>query len=178
MSLQTYQKKRNFNNTSEPSGKRGSSKAKAAKKLRFVVQEHHASRLHFDFRLEMDGVLKSWAVPKGPSMDPADKRLAVMVEDHPVEYIDFEGEIEPGNYGAGRVAVWSHGTYELEGDDDGPTRIEKGKLDFVLYGGKLKGAFHLVKLNRGKGDEWLLIKGNDKYAQPGWRLKTMLSDGD
>lgn len=175
MSLETYRKKRNFDKTREPSGDRKPARSKTrAKKLRFVVQEHHASRLHFDFRLEMDGVLKSWAVPKGPSMDPADKRLAVMVEDHPLDYIDFEGEIEEGNYGAGRVAVWSHGTYELKEPGEAVQQLEAGKLEIVLHGRKLKGEFNLIKLQRAEDDEWLLIKGNDEFAEPGWKLKTML----
>jgi bifunctional non-homologous end joining protein LigD len=136
---------------------------------RFVVHEHDASHLHYDFRLEMEGVLRSWAIPKGPSMDPSEKRLAVLVEDHPVEYIDFEGTIPEGEYGAGRVAIWDHGTYTL--------LEEKGKeIKFSLEGKKLRGGFVLVKLKWSKkGNEWLLIKHKDEFAQPGWKLKTSLS---
>lgn len=132
---------------------------------RFVVHEHEASHLHYDFRLEMDGVLRSWAVPKGPSMDASQKRLAVLVEDHPLEYIDFEGIIPEGMYGAGAVVVWDSGTYEL-------LEKKKDKLSFFLNGKKLKGNFTLVRL---KGKEWLLIKQKDGHAQSGWRLKTGLT---
>ena len=135
---------------------------------RFVVHEHDASRLHYDFRLEMDGVLRSWAVPKGPSMDPSEKRLAVQVEDHPLEYIDFEGTIPEGEYGAGTVGVWDHGTYT-------PLLEKAEEIKFSLNGEKLQGSFVLVKLKKGeKGNEWLLIKHKDKYAQPGWRLQSSL----
>jgi bifunctional non-homologous end joining protein LigD len=135
---------------------------------RFVVHEHDASRLHYDFRLEMDGVLRSWAVPKGPSMDPSEKRLAVQVEGHPLEYIDFEGTIPEGEYGAGTVGVWDHGTYT-------PLQEKAEEIKFSLEGEKLRGSFVLVKLSKSqKGNEWLLIKHNDEYAQPGWRLQSGL----
>jgi bifunctional non-homologous end joining protein LigD len=118
----------------------------------FVVHEHHAKRLHFDLRLEMAGVLKSWAVPKGPSMEPADKRLAIMVDDHDLDYGDFEGTIPEGMYGAGKVIIWDKGTYELKAGS-----IQAGKLEIYFNGNKLKGTFALVKLS-GKYKEWLLIK--------------------
>jgi bifunctional non-homologous end joining protein LigD len=167
MSLQTYHKKRNFKKTSEPKGKAKNSRSK----LSFVVQRHKASRLHYDFRLEMDGVLKSWAVPKGPSLNPKDKRLAMMVEDHPYEYKDFAGIIPEGNYGAGIVEIWDHGTYSDIDESDSETAIKKlkaglksGNLKFTLSGKKLKGEFALVKL-KGKDDNaWLLIKHRDHYA--------------
>jgi bifunctional non-homologous end joining protein LigD len=134
---------------------------------RFVVHEHEASRLHYDFRLEMDGVLRSWAIPKGPSMDASEKRLAILVEDHPLEYIDFEGIIPAGMYGAGAVVVWDNGTYDiLEKKND--------KISFFLKGKKLKGNFSLVHI-KGKEKEWLLIKQKDEYAQSGWKLKTSLT---
>jgi bifunctional non-homologous end joining protein LigD len=136
---------------------------------RFVIHEHDATHLHYDFRLEMDGVLKSWAIPKGPSMNPAEKRLAVKVEDHPLEYADFEGIIPEGNYGAGAVSIWDSGSYEL---------LEKAldKISFSLKGKELRGGFTLVHLKgRGKGNEWLLIKQKDEYADSGWKLKTGLT---
>lgn len=122
---------------------------------KFVVHEHHARQLHFDFRLEIDGVLKSWAVPKGPSVNPADKRLAVMVEDHPLEYASFEGVIPEGHYGAGSVAVWDSGEYRLLGGS-----VDSGKIEILLNGKKLKGAFVLIRM-KGKDKEWLLIKKKD-----------------
>jgi len=136
---------------------------------RFVVHEHDASHLHYDFRLEMKGVLRSWAIPRGPSMNPAEKRLAVQVEDHPLEYGDFEGIIPEGRYGAGAVVIWDDGMYDLlEQTGD--------KISFFLKGKKLHGNFTLVLLKgRGKGNEWLLIKQKDEYAEPDWRLKTSLT---
>jgi bifunctional non-homologous end joining protein LigD len=135
---------------------------------RFVVQEHHASRLHFDFRLEMGGVLRSWAVPKGPSMDPADKRLAVEVEDHPLAYVDFEGTLPEGEYGAGQVVIWDQGPYEL-------VEMKEDKMAFRLEGKKLRGNFALVRLQKSKtGKDWLLIKQKDEHALPGWRLHLVL----
>lgn len=136
---------------------------------RFVVHEHHATRLHFDFRLEMKSVLRSWAIPKGPSMNPSEKRLAVLVEDHPLEYIDFEGVIPRGHYGAGTVVIWDSGTYVL---------IERraDKISFVLKGKKLKGGFSLIRLKaKGKGNEWLLIKKKDEYTLPDWKLEESLT---
>ena len=137
--------------------------------LKFVVHEHHASHLHFDFRLEMAGVLKSWAVPKGPSMNPADKRLAVMVDDHDLEYGEFEGTIPEGEYGAGEVVIWDKGTYTLVSGS-----IDSGKLEFRLKGKKLNGNFVLAKM-KGKQKEWLLIKKRDAYADPSFRLRTVLT---
>lgn len=136
---------------------------------RFVIHEHHASHLHFDFRLESEGVLRSWVLPKGPSMNPSQKRLALEVEDHPLEYIDFEGIIPEGHYGAGTVVIWDRGTYD-------PIEIGKGKISFHLDGGRLKGAFTLMHLKgRGRGNEWLLIKRKDQYATTSWQLETSLT---
>lgn len=134
---------------------------------RFVVHEHHATRLHFDFRLEMEGVLRSWAIPKGPSMTPSEKRLAVLVEDHPLEYIDFEGLIPKGEYGGGAVVIWDRGTYEL-------IEQREDKISFVLKGEKLKGGFSLARL-KAKENDWLLIKKRDEYAFPDWKLEITLT---
>ncbi|HEX8162320.1 MAG TPA: DNA polymerase ligase N-terminal domain-containing protein [Pyrinomonadaceae bacterium] len=146
-------------------------KSDNSKSRRFVVHEHHASRLHFDFRLEAAGVLKSWAVPKGPTLDPGERRLAVEVEDHSLAYGGFEGTISEGRYGAGEVRIWDEGTYEPEGDP--AARLKAGKLTFRLSGGKLRGTFSLVRMSRGTG-QWLLIKGADEYSEAGWELKTVL----
>src|ERR1700709_2571579 len=169
MGLQKYAEKRDFNKTKEPT----SGRSKDKDKLMFVIQKHDASRLHYDFRLEMDGVLKSWAVPKGPSTDPKTKRLAMMVEDHPFDYRNFEGIIPTGNYGAGTVIVWDQGTYEPDdnigadkktADKDLLKQLKAGTLKFTLYGKKLKGSYALVK-TYGRGENsWLLIKHRDKYA--------------
>ncbi|MEK7572129.1 MAG: DNA ligase D [Patescibacteria group bacterium] len=161
MSLKKYQQKRKFIKTPEPKGE----KHPKGKDLRFVVQEHHASRLHWDFRLEMEGVLKSWAVPKGPSMDPSVKHLAVMVEDHPYSYRTFEGTIPEGNYGAGTVKIWDEGTYESFEQSDNQEKtllagLKKGDLKFIMHGKKLKGKFVLVKFGHEKKN-WLLIKEKD-----------------
>src|SRR5258705_8902764 len=139
MPLEAYRKKRDFAATPEPPGH----VRRAGRRLRpiFVVQKHDASRLHYDFRLEINGVLTSWAVPKGPSMNPADKRLAVMTEDHPLEYADFEGVIPEGQYGAGTVMVWDKGTYELEADIPPDEQLTRGKIDVALQGEKLRGGF-------------------------------------
>jgi bifunctional non-homologous end joining protein LigD len=165
MALEEYKRKRRFEDTPEPPPKL---EKKAGN--RFVVQKHHASHLHYDFRLEMEGVLKSWAVPKGPSLDPADKRLAMMVEDHPVSYFDFEGIIPEGNYGAGTVMVWDVGTWEALGDAH--EMLAKGDLKFNLKGDKLNGEFVLahIKSRRSgsKGNEWLLIKKKDEFAESGF----------
>ena len=146
--------------------------------LRFVVHEHRSKRLHYDFRLEIGGVLKSWAVPKGPSLDPADKRLAVMVPDHPLEYIDFEAIIPEGRYGAGPVVVWDAGTYVPIDTDDPAAAVEKGRISFELKGGKLKGAFALAQMKnlpRATGKEWLLMKKKDRYAREGYKIETALT---
>lgn len=143
--LEAYRSKRNFALTPEPAGEVYSST-----ESRFVVQEHHASRRHYDFRLEMDGVLRSWAVPKGPPQKPGVRHLAVQVEDHPVDYIDFEGIIPEGQYGAGTVQIWDRGTYHLE-------ESEPSKLKFTLHGIKLRGHYALVRMEKNPQD-WLLIK--------------------
>lgn len=162
-SLTDYRKKRKFTETSEPRGK-----SRARSSDRFVVQEHHARRLHYDFRLEIDGVLKSWAVPKGPSLNPADKRLAVQTEDHPLEYGSFHGTIPAGNYGAGEVKIWDSGTFEPEGQLSASEQLRRGELKFILHGEKLKGSFVLVKLRRNEsGRDWLLIKHRDEAATGG-----------
>jgi bifunctional non-homologous end joining protein LigD len=164
MPLTEYRRKRHFGATPEPKGKVHRQKAKA---LRFVVQKHDATRLHYDFRLELEGVLKSWAVPKGPSYDPKERRLAVEVEDHPLEYGDFEGTIPEGEYGGGTVAVWDHGTWSAEGDAHEAYR--QGKLKFHLDGEKLKGGWTLVRMQRRPGERannWLLIKERDEMARP------------
>jgi bifunctional non-homologous end joining protein LigD len=171
MGLAEYKKKRKFERTPEPAG----SEKRAAGKLRFVVQKHHASHLHYDFRLELDGVLKSWAVPKGPSLDPSVKRLAMMVEDHPYDYRTFEGVIPKGNYGAGEVIVWDEGFYEAPGAKNRreseqalQAGLLKGDLKFVLHGKKLKGEYVLAKMRRtkgGKDNTWLLIKKKDEFAR-------------
>jgi bifunctional non-homologous end joining protein LigD len=167
VTLKKYREKRKFQETPEPEG--GQHEARRA--LRFVVQLHRATRLHFDFRLELDGTLKSWAVPKGPSLDPQERRLAVMVEDHPLEYESFEGIIPKGNYGAGTVMVWDNGTYysRQTPDRDESERVlldglKKGHITFILEGKKLKGEFALVKLKRGEENAWLLLKKGDPFA--------------
>ncbi|POY37309.1 DNA ligase D [Solitalea longa] len=162
--LHEYIEKRDFTRTKEPKGGRNT-----GSKLSFVVQRHHASHLHYDFRLEMEGVLKSWAVPKGPSLNPADKRLAIMVEDHPYAYKDFEGEIAAGNYGAGNVIIWDEGFYTPLGNHASPEKellkeLKEGSLKIVLHGKRLKGEFALVKLKNAEDNSWLLIKHKDKFA--------------
>jgi len=164
-SLGEYRAKRDFRKTAEPEPE---VPVQRHKQPIFVVQEHHASKLHYDFRLEHEGVLKSWAVPREPSMDPADKRLAVQVEDHPIPYANFEGTIPRGQYGAGVVHIWDCGTYvPAPGPGDFGTGLVGGKVEFVLDGEKLRGRFTLVRM-KGRGDKnWLLIKGRDQFARPG-----------
>ncbi|MDB5034942.1 MAG: ykoU [Chlorobi bacterium] len=167
MPLDTYKRKRDFNITSEPKPAAGTSHRTPI----FVIQEHHATRLHYDFRLEAEGVLKSWAVTKEPTLDPAVKRLAVEVEDHPLKYAKFRGDIPEGQYGAGHVEIWDNGTYEhLPGDKDAGSiadGIDAGKIEFVLHGEKLRGAFALVRMKNDGGKNWLLIKKKDDHARPG-----------
>lgn len=167
MSLEKYKSKRNFKKTSEPKA----TKKSGEDELVFVIQKHKATNLHYDFRLEVEGVLKSWAVPKGPSLNPAVKRLAMMVEDHPIDYKDFEGLIPEGEYGGGEVIIWDNGTFH-----SGPTKdkdeseklmsegLERGEIKFVLNGKKLKGEFALVKVEKWGKNAWLLIKHRDEFA--------------
>lgn len=164
MSLKKYKKKRDFKKTPEPKGVVKKDKGQ----LKFVVQKHDARNLHYDLRLEVNGVLKSWAVPKGPSMKPSEKRLAVMTENHPMNYRKFEGVIPEGNYGAGVVMVWDEGTYSVLGCKDKKesekamkSGLKKGAVAIVLNGKKLKGGFSLAKM---KGKNWLLIKRKDEYV--------------
>src|SRR5436853_6462254 len=166
MSLREYKRKRHFNRTPEPAGK-------VAKKSghSYVIQKHAASHLHYDFRLELDGVLKSWAVPKGPSLDPSVKRLAMHVEDHPVKYGGFEGIIPEGEYGGGTVMLWDQGSLEPMGDPRDSYR--RGKLKFRLHGEKLQGAWMLVRRSysrSGKDNEWFLFKERDEAAQSSERM--------
>src|SRR6266849_689194 len=181
MSLQEYKRKRRFQETPEPPPK-----VEKQSRHRFVVQRHAATRLHHDFRLEMEGALKSWAVPKGPSLDPADKRLAMQVEDHPVSYYDFEGTIPEGNYGGGTVMVWDAGTWEplspvpVNGEyvpgteKEAAAMLAKGDLKFRLKGKRLKGDFALVHIKArrpgSKGNEWLLIKKKDDHVVSGFDI--------
>src|SRR6266404_1880183 len=194
--LEEYQRKRRFDRTPEPSGEPVAGKAEAkpapvTKHTRlpkpklpqlevrpgaehgdtFVVQKHRATRLHYDFRLAIDGTLKSWAVPKGPSQSHADKRLAVMTEDHPLDYANFEGKIPEGNYGAGTVMVWDRGAFRLEGNLGALKQLEKGEIKFSLNGEKLRGSFVLVKLKHSeKGNEWLMIKHKDAAEDSTWNI--------
>ena len=160
MGLTEYKKKRRFNKTPEPGPEKKTSEFGNI----FVVQKHRATQLHYDFRLEADGVLKSWAVPKGPPMDPGVKRLAMQVEDHPVDYANFEGVIPEGEYGGGTVMVWDMGVYAPEDTDNVSKALAKGELKFVLLGKKLKGSFVLV---RTRERQWLLMKHKDEYAKEG-----------
>ncbi len=165
-SLKEYQRKRDFSRTAEP---RGAAKKSRGPALRYVIQKHAASHLHFDLRLELDGVMKSWAVPKGPSLDPSVKRLAMQVEDHPIDYNSFEGTIPQGEYGGGTVMLWDTGTYTASTATDDPEAVlragyRKGDFKFRLRGKRLKGDFVLVRMRRGGRPQWLLIKHRDRYA--------------
>lgn len=169
--LAEYQRKRDFSLTREP---RGTPRRARQSTLAYVIQKHEASHLHFDLRLELDGVMKSWAVPKGPSLDPAVKRLAMQVEDHPIDYNTFEGTIPAGAYGGGTVMLWDRGTYTSAEPDDAPEDqlregYHRGDFKFTLKGKRLKGSWVLVRLRRGKPDkpQWLLIKHRDSYAREG-----------
>jgi DNA ligase D-like protein (predicted 3'-phosphoesterase) len=159
--LDRYRSKRDFRRTTEPSGRGGGHRTRG--EPQFVIQKHAASSLHYDFRLEVGGVLKSWAVPKGPSTDPREKRLAVEVEDHPLEYADFEGVIGSG-YGAGRVIVWDAGTYHSLADSPVEEALEKGHLSVWLEGKKLRGGWTLQRTRGGPKPQWLLIKRRDEGA--------------
>jgi bifunctional non-homologous end joining protein LigD len=166
MALEQYRQKRDFSRTPEPAAKR-TRRRRARRALRYVVQKHQATALHYDFRLEWNGVLLSWAVPKGPSLDPSTKRLAMAVEDHPLEYADFEGVIPEGEYGGGTVMVWDRGTWEPN-DPDVDASLKKGDFKFTLHGEKLRGSWVLVR-TRGfppgaSKPSWLLIKHRDEYA--------------
>jgi DNA ligase D-like protein (predicted 3'-phosphoesterase) len=169
--LETYRKKRDFRKTREPSGKRRGKAGKGRRKAgpRFVIQKHAARSLHYDFRLEADGVLKSWAVPKGPSTNPKDKRLAMPTEDHPLDYGGFEGVIPKGEYGAGAVIVWDRGTYRnlTEEKDRGipvGEALRKGHLKVWLDGEKIRGGYALTRIGKGKDLRWLLVKMDDEEA--------------
>jgi len=164
--LEQYSRKRQFDRTPEPSPQ----KRAAQHDQTFVVQKHAASRLHYDFRLAIDGVLKSWAVPKGPSLNPSDKRLAIETEEHPIDYANFEGTIPKGNYGAGTVMVWDRGVFCVEGDGSARRQWERGEIKFNLQGEKLRGSFVIVKTRSEKGNEWLMIKHQDEAAESDWNI--------
>jgi bifunctional non-homologous end joining protein LigD len=173
MSLEEFRRKRKLAETPEPAG--GEQPPEYGRI--FVVQKHAARRLHYDFRLAIKGVLASWAVPRGPSMNPADKRLAIRTEDHPLEYADFEGSIPAGQYGAGTVMIWDRGEYEREGDVPLQEQLARGKIDVMLKGEKLRGGFTLIRPgtrppDRGEGKRWLLVKHRDQYANPSWNIES------
>jgi bifunctional non-homologous end joining protein LigD len=173
MSLEEYRAKRHFNKTPEPSGRE---RSRSGLNRIFVVQKHDATRLHYDFRLEIREVLASWAVPKGPSLNPAVKRLAIRTEDHPIEYANFEGVIPEGEYGAGTVMIWDKGTYEPEGDLSPEQQLAQGEIKVILHGEKLQGGFVLIQPGKrlasaGKKMRWLLIKRRDGYADSAWRIE-------
>ena len=166
--LEKYRERRDFSRTPEPRGEQDA----AGPHPRFIIQKHRATTLHYDFRLEVDGVLKSWAVPKGPSMNPKEKRLAVPTEDHPLDYAGFEGVITERSYGAGTVLVWDRGTYtnltEMKGERVGVAEaLRRGHVSFRLEGEKLRGGYALTRFRTGKGEAWLLVKMDDADADPG-----------
>lgn len=177
MPLEDYRLKRKFTETPEPAGRpRGNSKRRI-----FVVQKHAASRLHYDVRLAINGVLVSWAVPKGPSMNPAEKRLAIRTEDHPLEYAEFEGVIPQGQYGAGTVMVWDTGSYEPLDGNPPSKQLARGKIDVVLHGTKLRGGFTLFQTgmrptDASQKERWLLVKHRDEYADPSWDIENPCFD--
>jgi DNA ligase D-like protein (predicted 3'-phosphoesterase) len=160
--LRRFRDKRDFSKTPEPRGRGRGRRGRG--EPRFVIQKHAASSLHYDFRLEADGVLKSWAVPKGPSLDPREKRLAMPTEDHPLAYGDFEGVIPEGQYGAGEVIVWDAGTYRVLGDEDAGDALADGHLSFWLEGEKLRGGYALTRMGGGGRERWLLVKKDDEGA--------------
>ncbi len=166
--LSTYRAKRDFTRTAEPSGE---GYFADLQRFRFVIQKHVATRLHYDFRLELDGVFKSWAIARGPSLDPRDRRLAVEVEDHPLDYGDFEGTIPKGQYGGGTVQLWDRGYWQPEGERTPEEALAAGELKFVLHGQRLQGSWALVRMKRdwsgGRRINWLLIKHRDEYARTG-----------
>nr|WP_244670575.1 DNA polymerase ligase N-terminal domain-containing protein [Rhodoplanes elegans] len=170
--MSEYRKKRNFAKTPEPAGR-----LRALHRGRtFVVQKHSASHLHYEFRLEVGGVLASWAIPKGPSMNPRQKRLALRTENHPLEYATFEGVIPEGEYGAGVVMVWDKGDYRPQHDESIEVQLANGKIEFVLDGVKLRGGFALIQIaarsgRRDQGDAWLLIKQKDEFAATSWNIE-------
>jgi bifunctional non-homologous end joining protein LigD len=172
MPLTEYRRKRKFTETPEPEGRVRRGECSRI----FVVQKHDASRLHYDFRLAINGVLVSWAVPKGPSMNPAEKHLAIRTEDHPIEYADFEGVIPAGQYGAGMVMVWDKGTYKPKDGVPPDEQLARGKIDIELHGVKLRGGFSLVRTpmrsaGAGNKEHWLLIKHRDEHADPEWDIE-------
>ena len=172
MPLEEYRKKRKFGETPEPAG---GDQSRVGRNLIFVVQKHAASRLHYDFRLEINGVLASWAVPKGPSLNPGVKRLAIRTEDHPIEYAEFEGVIPEGQYGAGTVMLWDKGKYVPDGNLAPEKQLARGQVKVILHGKKLRGGFILVYPGTrfgesGKKARWLLIKRRDEMANPAWEI--------
>src|ERR1700676_2981502 len=175
--LSTYRKKRDFEKTAEPSGE---TPVKPSKRRRFVIQKHAATRLHYDLRLEFDGVFKSWAVTRGPSLDPHDKRLAVEVEDHPLDYGDFEGTIPKGEYGGGMVQLWDRGYWEPEGNKTPEEALASGDFKFTLEGERLHGSWVLIRMKHdrtgGKRNNWLLIKHRDDYARDGDGVAVLAED--
>ncbi len=175
--LSTYRRKRDFTKTAEPSG---TLPVKASKQLRYVIQKHAATRLHYDLRLELGGVFKSWAVTRGPSLTPQDKRLAVEVEDHPLDYGDFEGTIPKGQYGGGTVQLWDRGFWQPLGDLSAEAQLKKGELKFVLAGERLQGSWVLVRMKSdregGKRTNWLLIKHRDEFARDAAATQKMIDE--